>query len=350
MGLGFAPWSLIFLVSLVLLCVQSSIAARDLAEGQWIDAGREEHDLQEHAMDDQIWIDAKQGGHGHRTMGAKHEEKQVQILQQNPIDDHQRNYAKQDDIVDDGHQGMHAEHVHDHPSSHMDHMDPSARIFFTINDLKVGKIMPIYLPYKDPSNSPHMLPKEEADSIPFSLTHLSYLLEFFSFPQGSYQAKAMEDTLNSCGLEAIKGETKFCATSLESMLDFTRGVLGLDTHLKVLTTKIPTKPAKNLQNYTVLEVPKEILAPKMVACHAMPYPYAVFYCHCQESENKLFEVSLGGEDGERVEAVAICHMDTSHWDHDHAAFRVLAIQPGSSPVCHFFPADNLVWVPSPALI
>ncbi|KNA03061.1 hypothetical protein SOVF_212750, partial [Spinacia oleracea] len=47
-----------------------------------------------------------------------------------------------------------------------------------------------------------------------------------------------------------------------------------------------------------------------------------------------------------VEAVAVCHMDTSQWSPNHASFRVLKIKPGSSPVCHFFPADNLVWVPS----
>lgn len=82
----------------------------------------------------------------------------------------------------------------------------------------------------------------------------------------------------------------------------------------------------------------------------MPYPYAVFYCHSQLlSENKLFQVSLGGPDGERVEAVAVCHMDTSRWDRDHVSFTVLGIEPGSSPVCHFFPVDSIVWVPLQSL-
>lgn len=78
----------------------------------------------------------------------------------------------------------------------------------------------------------------------------------------------------------------------------------------------------------------------------MPYPYAVFYCHYQESESKVFRVSLTGENGDKVEAIGVCHIDTSQWSRNHVAFKVLGIKPGSTPVCHFFPEDNFVLVPS----
>ncbi|KAK9287446.1 hypothetical protein L1049_015867 [Liquidambar formosana] len=265
---------------------------------------------------------------------------------QHDMDGHQKIHVEQDD---DAHQETHTNHVHNHPSSHMDHIDPSALVFFTMNDLKVGKKMAIYFRKTDPTNSPHLLPREEADSIPFSSKALPHLLQLFSFSQSSPQAKAMEDTLRQCELKPIKGETKFCATSLESMLDFTRGIFGLDSQFKAITTTHLTKSTTLFQNYTVLDVPKRVLASNMVACHTLPYPYAVFYCHCQESENKVFKVSLGGENGDRVEAVAVCHMDTSHWSRNHASFRVLGVEPGTSPVCHFFHADNFIWVPTPTL-
>ncbi|KDP44390.1 hypothetical protein JCGZ_20070 [Jatropha curcas] len=83
----------------------------------------------------------------------------------------------------------------------------------------------------------------------------------------------------------------------------------------------------------------------MVACHTMPYAYTVFYCHSQQTENKVFVDSLRGENRGRVEAVAVCHMDTSQWSHYHASFRVLGIKPGTIPVCHFFKGDNLIYVP-----
>lgn len=233
------------------------------------------------------------------------------------------------------------------------HMEHSVLVFFSPEDLKVGKVMPIYFRGVDSSLSPHFLPREEADLIPFSTSKLSLLLNLFGFPQGSPQAKAMEDTLRQCEVNPIKGETKFCATSVESMLEFVR--LMLMTEFRGLSTRQMTKlPGTNsnheLQNYTITDEPKEILAPKMVACHTMPYPYAVFYCHYQESESKVFKVKLTSDEenvgSKLVEAIAVCHMDTSQWSQNHVSFQVLGIKPGSSPVCHFFPADNLVWVPS----
>lgn len=260
-----------------------------------------------------------------------------------------------DDVADpNNHTQKLRNHEHGHSSSHMDHIDPELKVFFLTNALKVGKSMPIYFSKKDLSASPRLLPREEADSIPFSASKLPYLLEYFSFSKSSPQAQAIEYTLRQCELKPIKGETRLCATSLESMVEFVRSVFGSDAQFRVLTTTHLTNTSTTtttlLQNYTILETPKEMFAPRMIACHTLPYPYAVFYCHAQESKNKVFEISLSGDDGERVEAAAVCHMDTSQWDSDHAAFRVLNIEPGTSPICHFFPEDNLVWVPLPRKI
>ncbi|KAK9287052.1 hypothetical protein L1049_015461 [Liquidambar formosana] len=115
------------------------------------------------------------------------------------------------------------------------------------------------------------------------------------------------------------------------MLDLIRGIFSLETHFEVLTTTHLRKSPTLQYNYTILEVPKEVFAPKIVACHPMPYPYAVSYCHSQESGNKVFKTSLGGENGDEVEAFAVCHMDTSGWNPDHISFRLLGVKPGSSP-------------------
>ncbi|KAK8564315.1 hypothetical protein V6N13_005451 [Hibiscus sabdariffa] len=227
----------------------------------------------------------------------------------------------------------------------MDHMDESAMVFFTLKDLKVRNSMPIYFPKKDSSSSPRLLPRDEAESITFSSKELPNLLRSFSFSKDSPQAKAMEATLRECESESIKGEIKFCATSLESMLDFAISVFGLSTDFKILTTEHLTKSSTLFQNYTVLEKPVQILARSIVSCHTKPYPYAVLYCHSQVTENRVFKVSLGGDNGDRVTAVAVCHMDTSQWNQNHVSFRVLGFEPGTLPVCHFFPADNFVLVP-----
>jgi hypothetical protein len=217
-----------------------------------------------------------------------------------------------------------------------------------LKDVKVGKIMQIYFPKRDPSTSPKLWSKEKAESIAFSLNKLSYILKFFTFSQGSPQARAMENTLRECESKPIKGEVKFCATSFESMLEFTQKVLGSKSEIQVLATLHKTKSSVTFQNYTIVQILMEILAPKtkMVACHTVPYPYAVYYCHGQESEkNRVYRVSLVGENGDMVESIVVCHLDTSQWAPNHVSFQILGVTPGSSSVCHFFPAHDFIWVP-----
>ncbi|KAL1544256.1 BURP domain-containing protein BNM2C-like [Salvia divinorum] len=226
-----------------------------------------------------------------------------------------------------------------------DDIEPQLKVFFHYKHLKAGNKMEIYFPTRDPSTSPHLLSKQESDAIPFSSSRLPYILHLLSFSEGSKQANAMRETLHHCEFPPIKGEAKFCATSLESMFDSLHQIFGPSSKFRVLTTTYLSGSISPLQNYTVSEPPMEISAPKIVGCHTLPYPYAVFYCHGQESDNKVYKVVVEGEDGGRVEAAAMCHMDTSQWDPSHNAFRALGNAPGTSPVCHFFPSDNLVWLP-----
>jgi hypothetical protein len=215
--------------------------------------------------------------------------------------------------------------------------------YVTINDLHVGKTIIIQVPTKVPSSLPHFLPREEADSIPFSVEEFPNLLKLFSISQQySPQAKAIKRTLEDCESKPSK-VVKFCATSLESMVDSVRAIFGSQAPFKVVSTTSFTKSNTLLQNYTFLEV-KGLSTSMTVACHDLPYPYAVFYCH-DVGETKVFEISLGGgEHGERGTAFFICHMDTSSFPPDHIAFLVLGLKPGTAPVCHYVFPESLLWV------
>ncbi|KAK9056748.1 hypothetical protein SSX86_024111 [Deinandra increscens subsp. villosa] len=265
------------------------------------------------------------------------------VIRLNTMDDEGSPYEHQQDHMHQGH------HMHGHnPSSSTSQKDPRLMVFFMLQDLEVGKIMPIHFPNRHLSKS-HLLPKHEADNIPFTLAQLPTLFRLFSVSEGSPQAIAMESTLKECEASPIKGETKFCATSLESVHEFTRDIFGSDTRVKTLTTTHLKNPSIGvLQNYKVIAISQNIPSPKLVACHTMPYPYVVFYCHSQESENKVLMVSLEGEDGDVVEALSVCHMDTSHWSPNHVSFSVLGVEPGTTSVCHFFPSDHFVFIPSSA--
>lgn len=140
-------------------------------------------------------------------------------------------------------------------------MDPSLSIFFTVKDLEIGSRMPLYFPSKpDPSKTPRLLPREEAESIPFSSSQLSWLLDYFSFSEHSPQAKAMAYTLEQCELEPIEGEVKFCATSLEAMIDRARRIFGPENESRALTTtyRSMSNTASPLKNYTILHTPKQV--------------------------------------------------------------------------------------------
>ncbi|KAJ1378508.1 BURP domain [Sesbania bispinosa] len=232
------------------------------------------------------------------------------------------------------------------PSPIEDHIEAFKTGFFTLDDLHVGNVMTLQFPIQEIS---HFLSRKEADSIPFSMSQLPSVLQLFSIPQDSPQAKSMRGTLEQCEAEPITGETKFCANSLESMLDFVDKIIGSeDVKYNILTTSHPSTSAIPLQKYTILEVSQDIDAPKWVACHPLPYPYAVYYCHFIATGSKVFKVSLGGENGDNMEALGICHLDTSDWSPDHILFKQLGIKPGKAPVCHYFPVKHLMWVPQPS--
>ena len=81
----------------------------------------------------------------------------------------------------------------------------------------------------------------------------------------------MEHTLRACETNPMKGESKACAISNKSMVDFARKILGLNTNIEVLATHWLTKSnAARLQNYTITEAPERISTLKLIRYHTMP--------------------------------------------------------------------------------
>ncbi|KAJ1397595.1 BURP domain [Sesbania bispinosa] len=229
-------------------------------------------------------------------------------------------------------------------SSKVDHREAFKSAFFTLDDLYVGNVMTLQFPIRKYAR---FLPRKQADSIPFSKSQFPSLLQLFSLTEDSPQGEDMKDIIDQCEFEPTKGETKACLTSLESMLDFVRSVLGAEASYNILTTSYATTSGARLQNYTVLKISKDIHAPKWVACHPRPYPYALYYCHYLDIGSKVFKVVLGGEYGDIMDALGICHLDTSDMNPNHIIFQQLEIKPGEAPLCHFFPVKHLLWAPLP---
>ncbi|GFP80267.1 dehydration-responsive protein rd22 [Phtheirospermum japonicum] len=215
--------------------------------------------------------------------------------------------------------------------------DPNVALFFLEKDLHAGK--KLNLQFTKTKNKATFLPRQTADSIPFSSNKLPEILNTFSLNPNSDEAEAIKRTIRECEEKGLRGEDKFCATNLESMVDFTTSKLGKD--VKALSTNSKNEQKKE---YTIVGVEKMPNKKAVVVCHRQEYAYAVFYCHKTEKA-VAYEVAMAATDGSEAAAVAVCHQDTVAWNPKHLAFQVLKVKPGTVPVCHFLPEDHIVWVP-----
>ncbi|XP_011626127.1 BURP domain protein RD22 [Amborella trichopoda] len=174
---------------------------------------------------------------------------------------------------------------------------------FLEEELKVGMNKIFHLHKADFNNNSPFLPREDADAIPFSSAQLPRILRHFSIPPASSEAHEMHATL--------------------SCID----------------------KASMLQAYTVKKVQRVPTKPSSAVCHIMPYPFAVYNCHYSE-EGRIYEVSLKGEDGSTVEAIASCHAHNKNWIGLPFWFQSLPAgikQPDQGFICHFIPDTHIVW-------
>ncbi|EEF45922.1 BURP domain-containing protein 3 [Ricinus communis] len=219
------------------------------------------------------------------------------------------------------------------------HHDPNVALFFLEKDMYPRKTMNLH--FTENPNTAMFLPRQVAKSIPFSSKELPEIYNQFSVKPGSMEAELMKNTIKECEAPGIEGEEKLCATSLESMIDFSTSVLG--KNVQAISTEVENQT--QMQKYTITAGAKEMAGDKSVVCHKQNYAYAVFYCHATQT-TRAYMVSLEGADGTKAKAVAVCHTDTSTWNTKHLAFQVLKVKPGTVPVCHFLPQDHIVWVPN----
>ncbi|CAH9090437.1 unnamed protein product [Cuscuta epithymum] len=222
------------------------------------------------------------------------------------------------------------------------HDNPNVALFFRPAALHRGNA-DMTLHFTKTANDAVFLPGTESEKIPFSSKNIPEILNRFSVNPDSDEAQAMKQTIKECEDPAIKGEEKQCATSLESMIEFSKSKLGSDKKILAVSTETLAGDTSSLQKYTISGVEKLNKEEGVVVCHKQNYPYAVFYCHKSKTTD-AFKVSLVGANRGQVKAAAVCHKDTSGWNPKHLAFQVLKVKPGTVPVCHFLPEDHIVWV------
>ncbi|XP_074569267.1 BURP domain-containing protein 6-like [Curcuma longa] len=224
--------------------------------------------------------------------------------------------------------------------------DKSSRsLFFLEKDLFPGATFDLQFK-RSISKHADLLPRRVADALPFSSDKLPDVLALLSVDPDSKEAREMSATLERCERTSNARETKHCATSIESMVDFAVSALATDDVSAVSTVANATAAAA-MQRYAVEGFERIGGEGVGVFCHAEPYAYVVFHCHAVgRGMMREYTVSLTGSDGSRVEAIAVCHLDTTSWNPRHVMLQVLHVKPGSAePVCHFLPIDHVLWTP-----
>ncbi|MFQ6651187.1 hypothetical protein Gotur_023053 [Gossypium turneri] len=188
------------------------------------------------------------------------------------------------------------------------------------------------------SDTTKFLPRQIAESTPLTNDELSQILKKFSLKSESKGASYVKNTVKNCERPEMRGETKYCATSLETFVD--SGVSILGKNIKLLSNEIGDE-TKNPS----FKIGKGVrtVGGNEVVCHKMTYPHAVYLCHSIEG-TEVYQVPLVSDDGTKAKAMAVCHKDTSAWSPNHIAFKILKVKPGTVPICHFLGRDTLVWV------
>jgi len=223
-------------------------------------------------------------------------------------------------------------------------------IFFHEAELHPGSTMTLSFPAEAETA---ILPHDVAGKVPFE--NLSDVLSTFHISPGSAEAAQVEDTLRKCQQPPIAGEMKACTTSLESTVKAAMEMLGNTTiqqggaggDVWAATSALPRGGLLPRREYVVEEVTK-LEGTGYVACHKVPFPYAVFHCHIAYTGYGGYKVTLrgrGDDEGSAVSLLAFCHFDTSCWNPAHPAFQILKTHPGASTsVCHFMSYGNLAFV------
>jgi hypothetical protein len=91
-----------------------------------------------------------------------------------------------------------------------------------------------------------------------------------------------------------------------------------------------------LELYTIRSV-RAVEGSSFVVCRGEPGHGAVYGCR-GTGPARAYVLALTAERGDAaMSAVAVCTTDTSRWDLEHAAFRLLGVKPGGAAVCHAVP-------------
>ncbi|XP_042488184.1 polygalacturonase non-catalytic subunit AroGP2-like [Macadamia integrifolia] len=191
---------------------------------------------------------------------------------------------------------------------------------------------------RDSMSYKSFLPRSLVSKIPFSFTRIKELKKLFDVVDDSDIDEYIQNTLETCEKSPIRGEQCICATSAEDLIDFIVEKLG--HHFYAWSTENVEGSYKNVIIGAVRLIHGNLTEPPAL-CHSMPFLFQVYYCHVFQKV-KIYAVDILA--GKKVNhAIMACHYDTSTWDPNSLAFKMLGFGPGLIEVCHWMNENEVVW-------
>ncbi|XP_043700480.1 polygalacturonase non-catalytic subunit AroGP2-like [Telopea speciosissima] len=209
--------------------------------------------------------------------------------------------------------------------------------YFRESMVTKGGLMPVP-DLRDPMSYKSFLPRSLASKIPFSFARMEDLKKLFGVVDESKMDEYIQGTLNICQKSPVRGEQCTCVISGEDLIDFVVKKLG--HHVHIWSTENVEGSYENV-TIGVVNLIYENLSEPPTLCHSLPFPFQVYYCHVFQKV-KLYAVEIKAQ--RKVNhAIMACHYDTSTWDPNHLAFKLLGFGPGLIEVCHWINQNGVVW-------
>ncbi|MCO5598174.1 hypothetical protein L7F22_052266 [Adiantum nelumboides] len=199
------------------------------------------------------------------------------------------------------------------------------------------------------------LPAELSKTLPFTNTSAS---QVFKLDESSELAQVSSKTVETCnegvhadGTTELQGEAAGCATSLEGMQSLLSSPMLLGPKQAAHVEALVAEADQNLQGGfkgKVMEVKMRASeASRHAVCHNLMYPSAVYFCHYLP-RTRVYAVTLqqATASDKLLQAVAMCHLETTGWNPQHIAFQNLQTKPGESEACHWVLQGSVTFVPA----
>ncbi|XP_042494658.1 polygalacturonase non-catalytic subunit AroGP2-like [Macadamia integrifolia] len=209
--------------------------------------------------------------------------------------------------------------------------------YFRESMVKEGDFMPIP-DLRDPMSYKSFLPRSLATKILFSFTQIVELKKLFGVVDESIIDEYIQITLKTCEKSPIPGEQRICVTSAEDLIDFVVKKLG--HHINLWSSESIEGSYENVRIGAVELIHGNLSKPPLI-CHSMPFLFQVYYCHVIPKV-KVYAVEIHAQK-KLNHLIMACHYDTSIWNANHLAFKLLGFGPGLIEVCHWINENGLVW-------